>query len=60
VKITSEEELGSKALAYKIKHELMGVYYRFGLENETGVPADFEKRLLANDNVLRHLLIRKK
>jgi ribosomal protein S6 len=60
VKITSEEELGSKALAYKIKHELMGVYYKFILESEQGLPADFEKRLLANDDVLRHLVIRTK
>jgi len=60
VQITSEEEWGSKALAYKIKHELMGFYYQFVLESETGLPADFEKRLLANDTVLRHLVIRKK
>ena len=60
VKITKEEAWGSKALAYKIKHELMGVYYKYDLESETGLPADFEKRLLGNDNVLRHLVIRKK
>ncbi|HSW88428.1 MAG TPA: 30S ribosomal protein S6 [Candidatus Saccharimonadales bacterium] len=60
VKIASEKELGSKALAYKIKHELMGVYYQFELESETGLPMDFEKRLMAQDNVLRHLVLRTK
>lgn len=60
VKIISEKEMGSKALAYKIKHELMGIYYQFELEAPAGLPTDFEKRLLANDNVLRHLVIRTK
>ena len=60
VKIATEEEWGSKALRYKIKHELMGVYYKFDLESEKGLPNDFEKRLLGNDNILRHLVIRKK
>ena len=60
VKILAEEDLGSKALRYHIKHELMGVYHKYELESETGIPADFEKRLLANENVLRHLVIRKK
>lgn len=60
VKIAAEEEWGSKALAYKIKHEQMGVYYIFDLESENGLPTDFEKRLLAQDDILRHLVIRKK
>ncbi len=60
VKVVSEEEWGSKALRYKIKREQMGVYYKFELEGEGGLPTDFEKRLLAQDNILRHLVIRKK
>jgi len=60
VTIKTEEAWGSKALAYKIKHELMGVYHKFELESEKGLPMDFEKRLLGNDNILRHLVIRKK
>lgn len=60
VKIVSEKELGSKALAYKIKHELMGIYFQFELESEAGLPVDFEKRLIAQDDVLRHLVIRTK
>lgn len=60
VKISAEEDWGSKALRYKIRHELMGVYYKLELESENGIPADFEKKLVANENVLRHLVIRKK
>lgn len=60
VKVTKEEEWGQKPLAYKIKKELAGYYTLLHLESEIGVSPDFEKRLLANDNVLRFLLLRKK
>ncbi|CAN5158884.1 30S ribosomal protein S6 [soil metagenome] len=60
MKITSEEEMGQKPLAYKIKHELAGVYHVMQIESETGINADFERRLLNNENILRHLLLRKK
>lgn len=60
VKITKEEEWGQKPLAYKIKREIAGVYHFFQMETDKVIPADFEKRILTNDNVIRHLLIRKK
>lgn len=59
-KITKEEDWGQKPLAYKIKHELAGFYHMMHLSTEKGIATDFEKRLLAHDNVLRHLLLRKK
>ncbi len=59
VKITKEEDWGSKALAYRIGQDLTGHYFDLHLEAETMV-SDVEKRLLENDNVLRHLLIRTK
>ncbi len=59
VKITSEKELGSKALKFRIKKELTGYYYDFEFETEK-IPADFEKRLVNTNEVLRHLVIRKK
>jgi len=58
-KFTSEESWGSKALKYEIKKELTGFYYDFVFEIET-IPADFERKLINNENVLRHLVIRKK
>ena len=58
VKVTKEEDLGSKALAYKIKHELSGHFYELTVEAET-IPADFEKKLLENDEILRFLVLRK-
>ena len=58
-KFTKDQEWGSKALKYKIKHEEIGYYYDFVFEIET-IPAGFEKKLINMDNVLRHLLIREK
>lgn len=59
LKIVKENELGQKSLAYKIKKETNGFYLDFVLEGET-IPANFEKKLLENENILRHLLLRKK
>lgn len=59
LKIVKENEVGQKTLAYKIKRETNGFYFDFMLEGET-VPADFEKKLLENENILRHLLLRRK
>lgn len=59
LKIVKENEVGLKSLAYKIKRETSGFYFDFVLEGET-VPMDFEKKLLENDNILRHLLLRRK
>lgn len=60
LKLVKEEELGEKQLSYKIKKESAGFYMDFLFEGETVIPQDFERRLLANDSILRHLLIRKK
>lgn len=59
MKIAKEESLGQKPLSYKIKKEIAGVYHRFQLEGET-VPEGFEKRIIANDTIIRHLLVRTK
>lgn len=58
-KVVTEESWGQKPLAYKIKKELSGVYHRMELESES-IAGDFEKKLNAQDNILRHLLLRKK
>lgn len=60
VKIIKEEEWGQKPLSYKIKKETSGYYAVLHLESENSVPLDLEKKLLAQENVLRHLLVRKK
>ena len=60
VKIAKEEDWGQKALAYVIKKEEAGYYIRFDLESEEGIAKDFETRLIRNDSIIRHLLLRTK
>lgn len=60
VKVAKEDDWGSKALKYSIKKELTGHYFDLMLETEAVIPGDFEKKLLHEDNILRHLLIRNK
>jgi len=59
LKITKEQEIGERPLSYKIKKEDTGYYMDFLFEGNS-IPMEFEKKLLANESVLRHLLIRKK
>lgn len=60
VKVAKEESWGQKPLAYKIQKEVSGYYHKMDLETDAVIPADFEKRLVMNENVLRHLLLRRK
>ncbi len=53
-----ETDLGQKPLAYPIRHEVSGNYAIFDIESEENVPADFEKKLFANEDILRHLFLR--
>jgi len=55
-----ENEWGQKALSYPIKKESSGFYLNWIVDSEEIIPADFEKKLINNENVLRHLLLRAK
>ncbi len=60
LKIVKEDEWGQKPLAYSIKKEIAGYYLNWIFELKAELPKDFEKKLITNDNILRHLLLRKK
>jgi small subunit ribosomal protein S6 len=68
VKIAKQNDWGQKALAYVIKKEDAGYYIMLeleaedpkGTEQQDVIPADFETRLIRNDSVIRHLLLRTK
>ena len=60
IKIVKEDPWGQKPLAYPIEREISGVYHFFALESENGITQDLEKRILGNDQIIRHLLIRRK
>jgi ribosomal protein S6 len=56
-KFTKEEDWGEKTLSYVIKRETSGFYINFLFESKDAV-VDLEKKLLAQDDVLRFLLLR--
>lgn len=58
-KFSKEEELGQKQLSYRIKKQTSGVYFDWNFDTES-IPADFGKKILENEDILRHLLIRRK
>ena len=58
VKFSKEEEWGQKALAYSIKKEVSGFYVNFSFESDEAIPMDFEKKITAQDKILRHLLLK--
>ena len=60
IKVTKEDDWGQKALAYPIKKQDAGNYYLIQFESEKGVEKGIESRLLRNENILRHLLLRTK
>lgn len=53
------QELGEKKLMYTIKREKKADFVVLELEAET-LAADFEKRMLIQEDILRHLIVRTK
>lgn len=51
------DELGEKKLAYQIKHEKSADYVKLSFQADK-VAADLDKRLIMQENVIRHLLVR--
>ncbi|MBI2031853.1 MAG: 30S ribosomal protein S6 [Candidatus Levybacteria bacterium] len=58
-KIIKEQNWGQKPLSYSIKKEVAGFYVDITFELKSEMPKDFEKKLTLNENILRHLLLRK-
>lgn len=59
-KFTKEEEWGDKVLSYAIKKESAAFFVNYLFELKEELAKDFEKKLNANENILRHLLLRVK
>ena len=57
-KVLEFKELGEKKLAYPIKKEVSGYYYVMQVEASHDCIAEFDRKALLNENVLRHLTIR--
>lgn len=57
-KVIEFKEMGKKKLAYPIKKELTGTYYVMNVEASHETIKEFDRKVLINENVLRHLIIK--
>lgn len=53
------KEMGKRKLAYPIKKELTGTYFVMNVEASHDAISEFDRKVSINENVLRHLIIRK-
>ena len=58
-KIIEFKEMGKRKLAYPIKKELTGTYSVMDVEAKHETIKEFDRKVLINENVLRHLIIKK-
>ncbi len=57
-KILEEKELGQKELAYEIKKHKTGYYFLITVEASSAAVKEFERVILINENVLRHIVVK--
>lgn len=60
LKIVKENDLGVKPLSYKIKKELSGHFIHLIMEAKEGILTDLERKILNQEDIIRHLLLRTK
>ncbi len=53
------KDMGRKKLAYPINKEVSGFYYLITTEASKDVIREFDRKLRINENVLRHLILKK-
>lgn len=57
-KIVEVKDMGERKLAYPIKKNLSGYYYVLKVEASKEVIAEFDRRALIDETILRHLIIK--
>ena len=55
-KITNEEEMGQRELAYEIKKHKSGYYFLINAEASAEAISEFVRKSTISDNVIRHLV----
>lgn len=58
-KIVEEKTMGQRELAYEIKKYKNGYYFLFVVEGSHEAIKEFDRLAGINENILRHLIIRK-
>lgn len=51
------KELGQKQLAYPIKNEVNGYYFVLTVNAKAATIAEFDRKALIDENLIRHLII---
>lgn len=57
--IDSEEEWGTRRLAYEIQDQMEGYYYLINFTSNPAFPAELDRRYKINDGVMRSLIVAK-
>ena len=58
-KVIEFKDMGRKKLAYEINKEVSGFYYLMNVEATHEVIREFDRKLRINENILRHLILKK-
>ena len=58
-KVIEFKDMGRKKLAYPINKEVSGFYYLMNVEATHEVIREFDRKLRINENILRHLILKK-
>lgn len=58
-KVVEFKDMGRKKLAYEINKEVSGFYYLMNVEANKNAIQEFDRKLRINENVLRHLILKK-
>jgi len=58
-KVIEFKEMGRKKLAYPINKEVSGFYFLMNVEANTETIQEFDRKFRINENILRHLILRK-
>ena len=58
-KVTTFKDMGQKKLAYAIEKQLTGFYYVIDFDATTETEKELDRRLGLDENILRHMIIRK-
>lgn len=58
-KVIEFKDMGRKKLAYPINKEVSGFYYLINAEANNETIQEFDRKLRINENILRHLILKK-
>ena len=58
-KVIEFKDMGRKKLAYPINKEISGFYYLMNVEASNEVIQEFDRKVRINENILRHLILKK-